>query len=112
MTSSVVPAARGYVKVDRDNNKNYVIQIEISDLAEVERLQPPRQTYVVWIDTDEETSKNVGQLNSSSGTFSNKLKANFKTVSTAKPKRVFITAEDDENVQYPSMEIVLSTNKF
>lgn len=112
LTSSVVPAARGYVKVDRDDNENYVIHINITDLAEVKRLEPENQTYVVWIDTDEETSKNIGQLNSSSGTFSNKLKASFEAISTARPKKVYITAEKDANVQYPGREIVLSTSQF
>ena len=40
LNSSVVPAARGSVKVKTDNNRNYVIQISLSDLAESSRLQP------------------------------------------------------------------------
>ncbi len=29
LTSSVVPAAKGYVKVKKDNNNNYVFQIQL-----------------------------------------------------------------------------------
>jgi hypothetical protein len=42
-TSSVVPAARGYVKVNKDRNNNFHIQIFIRDLAEVKRLQPAKK---------------------------------------------------------------------
>src|SRR5665647_2144263 len=62
LTSSVVPAAKGYVKVKTDKNKNYVIQMQISNLAGVERLQPVRQTYVVWMVTDQEITKNIGPV--------------------------------------------------
>jgi predicted small lipoprotein YifL len=111
-TSSVVPAAEGFTKVTRDKNNNYVIEIDISNLAEVGRLQPSRNTYVVWIVTDQEMARNIGQLHSSSGTFSKKLKASFKSVSSSKPTKIFITAEDDEKAQYPGMQVVLSTDKF
>ncbi len=112
-TSSVVPAARGFVKVNRDNNKNYVIRIELLDLAEVKRLQPSRNTYVVWIETDDDReAKNIGQMKSSSGMLSSKLKASFETVSVLKPKKVFITAEDDGSTKYPGSMVVLSTNGF
>ncbi len=112
LTSSVVPAARGDVKVTRDNNKNYVIQMDIVNLAEPERLQPPKKLYVVWMVTDQKLTKNIGQIESSSGAFSNKLKADFKTSSAFKPVKIFITAEDDANVQYSSSTIVLATSNF
>ena len=37
LNSSVVPAARGYIKVKTDKNNNYVIQVQITNLAGVER---------------------------------------------------------------------------
>jgi len=110
--SAVVPAARGDVKVKKDNNNNYEIQIQISNLAEVGRLQPPRLTYVVWVVSDNNETKNIGRISSSSGTFSKKLNATFKTVTSVKPTKVFITAENDETVSYPSTEVILSTNRF
>lgn len=48
----------------KDNSKNYVIKISITDLAEVERLQPQKQTYVVWMVTKEGLTKNIERLNS------------------------------------------------
>lgn len=110
-SSSVVPAAEGTVKVTKDNNSNYVIRLELSNLAEPEKLQPSKQTYVVWMETDQERAKNLGQINSSTSLLSKRLKASFETVSSVKPSKIFITAEDDATVQYPGM-LVLTTNNF
>lgn len=105
--SAVIPAARGYVTVKSDKNNNYVIQIEISYLAEIERLQPAKNTYVVWMVTNQELTKNIGKITSSK-----KLKGSFKTISSFKPTKIFITAEDDGNIQYPGSMVVLSTEKL
>ncbi|MGZ3846623.1 MAG: hypothetical protein ACXVLT_10130 [Flavisolibacter sp.] len=110
--SSIVPAARGDVKIKKDNNNNYSIQIALSNLAEPKRLQPPKATYVVWMETDDNTTKNVGQINSSTGFLSGKLKASFGTVSATKPTRIFLTAEDDAGIQFPGSEVILTTKSF
>ena len=110
--SSVVPAARGTVKVKKDNNNNYDIKIDVDNLSEPERLQPSKKTYVVWMDTDNNVTKNIGQINSSSGFLTSKLKASFVTVSSVKPHKIFITAEDDGNIQAPGDQLVLTTNSF
>ena len=112
LNSSVVPAAQGTVKIKTDKNKNYVIQISLSNLVESTRLQPSKLTYIVWMVTDRELTKNIGQLNSSKGFMSKALKGSFKTVSSDKPVKIFITAEDDASIQYPGTPVVLSTDKF
>lgn len=112
LTSVVVPAARGEVKVTRDNNDNYVIELEIVNLAEPERLEPPKKLYVVWMVTEQKMTQNIGQIESSSSTFSSKLKADFKTSSASKPVKIFLTAEDDASVRYASSTVVLSTSNF
>lgn len=112
MTSSVVPAARGNVKVNHDKNDNYVINVEISGLAEVERLQPAKEAYVVWMVTDKDITKNLGQINSSSGMLSKNLKASFETSSPFKPTKIFITAENDPAISYPGTQVVLTTDRF
>ena len=112
MTSSVVPAARGYVRVKNDDNKNYAIEIHLSDLAEVKRLQPAKNTYVIWMETDQQMTKNIGQINSSVNSITKKLKASFETVSSFKPIKIFITAEDEASVQYPGTQVVLTTDRF
>nr|WP_315130730.1 hypothetical protein [uncultured Flavobacterium sp.] len=111
-TSSVVPAARGYIKVKKDANKNYQIQIRINDLAEVDRLQNANKAYVVWMETDDLIIKNIGQIKSDSGFLSSKLKASFETVTSFKPEKIFITAEENADVQYPNNQVVLTTKDF
>ncbi len=105
LTSAVVPAARGYAKVTTDNNKNYKIYISISSLAESTRLTPSKNTYVVWIVDTNSNAQNIGQIQTS------KMSASLETVSSFKPSKIFITAEDAGNVQYPS-QTILTTAKF
>ena len=62
--------------------------------------------------TDREITKNVGQLNSSRGIMSKQLKGSFKTVSSSRPIKIFITAEDDAGIQYPGAQVILTTDKF
>lgn len=111
-TSTVVPAARGGVKVKKDDNNNYQIKIKISGLAEASRLEPAKQVYVVWLESEEHAINNLGRINSSSSLLSKKLKASFESVSSIKPIKIFITAEDEASVQYPGSHIILSTNNF
>jgi hypothetical protein len=110
--SAVVPVARGDVKVKKDKNSNYAIDVTITELAEVERLQPPKKTYIVWMVTDENVTKNIGQLNSKQTGLAKKLKANFKTVTPSKPVKIFLTAEDEPNASYPADQIILTTDSF
>ena len=112
LTSSIVPAAQGFVKVKKDKNKNYTIKIELRNLAESQQLQPSKNTYVVWMVTDDNTTQNIGQIISSSSLLSKNLKASFETVSSSKPAKIFITAEDNSDVEYPDYQVVLSTNNF
>ena len=108
--SSIVPGAGGTVKVKKDNNNNYTIQVDLSDLAEPGKLEPAMKAYVIWMETDQEPVKNIGQINSSSSLLSKRLKASFETVSSIKPTRIFITAEDDGTVQYPGTQILTTAN--
>jgi hypothetical protein len=112
LNSSVVPAANGFAVVKKDNNKNYTIKIQVSDLAEVERLQSSKLTYVVWMQTDHGNMENLGQLKSSTSLFSKQHKASLKTVSSFKPSKIFITSEFEKNVRYPGMEVALTTDPF
>lgn len=106
MQSSVVPAAEGYVIIHTDRNKNHFIKIRIKNLAEIERLDPAMKTYVVWMDTDRETTLNIGRINSS-----NHLNVSFEAVSSFRPIKIFITAEENESNNAPG-KIILTTDNF
>lgn len=110
--SSVVPAAEGSVKVKKDKNNNYSIDMNVIRLADPKRLSPSKAVYLVWMDTENNGTKNMGQLKTSSGMFSQALKSSLSTVSAFKPIRIFITAEDNAAVQYPNGQVVLQTSDF
>ncbi|HOX81497.1 MAG TPA: hypothetical protein PLJ60_05790 [Chryseolinea sp.] len=112
LNSSVVPAAEGTVKVSKDKNKNSVIKVSIKNLAEPDRLQPARKVYIVWMLTDNDMTKNIGQIKTSRTFFNKRLEGSFETISSFKPVKIFITAEDDADIQYPQEEVVLSTSNF
>lgn len=110
--SSVVPGAHGNVKVKQDDNNNYQIEVTIKDLADIENLDNSKETYVVWMETNQGETRNIGQLKTSRGLLSRQNQASLETVSSFKPFRVFVTAEHGNNVRYPGNEVVLSTETF
>lgn len=110
--SSVVPVAHGDVKVKKDDNHNYRINVEVTDLAEVEKVYSKSHAYVVWMETDDGDTQKLGQLISSKGLFSNQRNARLETISTDEPVRIFITAEKDKNVRYPNNQMILRTKNF
>jgi hypothetical protein len=112
LSSSTVPAAKGAVKVTQDKNNNYKISLSISNLAESTQLTPPKAAYVVWLVSDNKSTKNIGQIVSGTGFMSKKLKASFETITSFKPSKIFLTAEDDASVQYPYSQVVLTTGDF
>lgn len=110
--SEVVPAAEGKVKIKKDDNNNYRIDINISNLAKPERLTPSRRYYIVWLETSRNNLKNLGQIKTESGFFTGNLKATFSTVVPQKPERIFITAEDNLREVYPGSQLILTTSTF
>jgi hypothetical protein len=110
--SSMVPAAQGKVKVKQDDNKNYRIQINITDLADIQRLDPSKETYVAWMETRQGNTENIGQLKSAGSLFSKQKKATLETVTSYEPAKIFITAEKDHNLRYPGNQVVLTTGNF
>lgn len=112
LNSSVVPGATGNVKVKKDGNNNYNIKVAIEDLAQVERLQTSKQTYVVWMETEKGNRENLGKLISSTGFMSKQRTASLEAISPYKPVRIFVTAEKDGNERYPDQNEILTTDTF
>ena len=110
--SSIVPGARGYVRVKMNDLNNYAVNIRITDLMSVTQLQPPKHNYVVWMVSDQYITKNLGKLFSKTDAFPGKMKASFESITSLKPSKIFITAEDDATIQHPGVQVVLATNRF
>lgn len=111
LISAVVPAAEGWVKVAKDKNNNYKIDLSVEKLADPKRLSPPRNIYVVWVDTEQNGQQNIGQLKPKGGLFSNTVNSSLNALTTPyKPIVVFITAEDNINIENPDPQIILKTD--
>lgn len=96
-TSKVTPAAEITAKKKQDSNKNYVIYVTAENLASADRLSPPKNNYSVWIVTDNDGTKNIGQL-----IVKNAKKATLTATTPFKIREIFITAEDQGSNSYPS----------
>lgn len=107
--SSVVPAASGAVKVKKDKNKNYVITVNVMNLAEPKKLSPSRDVYVVWMESDRNLVKKLGQISVNTGMFNKSLSGQMSATETSQPTRIFITAENDAQTMNPSTETILTT---
>ncbi len=112
LNSPVVPGADGTVYVKQDNNKNYSIDLVVNNLAEPDRLTPPKKLYVVWIETSQNGVQKLGQLKTSTKGFSKMMTSSLQTVTAYKPNSLFITAEDESTGNYPGMVVVLKTAAF
>lgn len=112
-TAVAIPENKGQVQIKRDANGNYVIQINLRELEEVAKIEPTsKKAYIVWMNADNQMTKNLGQINSNSGWLSDKSKASFEAVSEFKPTKVFITEEDNATVKNPGTKVIWSTNNF
>jgi len=109
LQSTIVPGAEGRARVKKDNNGNHAIQVKIKHLIQPDNLIPAQRTYVVWMESNQSTVKNLGQLKSSKGLFSKSFKGTLTTVSPFEPRRIFITAEADGAIVYPYGPPVLTT---
>lgn len=108
-SSPAVPAAEGTVKYKRDNNRNYAIDVSIRNLADPKKLTPSKNTYILWMETDQNGVQNIGQINPTTGFLTGALRASLEAITPYKPKSFFITAEDNPTVTYPGAQVVLRT---
>ena len=97
--SNVVPGAEISVKIKKDNNGNREVNLKSRYLTSPERLSPPRSVYLIWMQTESNGLVNLGQLDSKVSD-----KGSFVSVTSYEPKEIFITAEDDATLKYPTGE--------
>ena len=107
--SPVVPSAEGTVKYKKDNNNNYAIDVKIRNLADPKKLTPAKNTYVLWMETEQSGVQNIGQITPTTGFLSGARRASLEAISPYKPRSFFLTAEDDPTITYPGPQVVLRT---
>jgi hypothetical protein len=84
------------LKYPRIKARTMSLKIDLKNFAGAERLDPANLTYVVWMETAREAAVNIGRISTN-----NSLNASFETVSSFRPVKIFITAEEQENARYP-----------
>ncbi|MEX0811373.1 MAG: hypothetical protein WD048_04085 [Chitinophagales bacterium] len=104
--STHVPAAEVEMKIDRDKNGNYTIDLKVKNLAKPQNLTPGRKTYIVWNQGDY-GSFNLGQLK-----LDDKLKGKLKASSVYKPNQIIITAENNPMATQPDNQVVLKSDEI
>jgi hypothetical protein len=92
-----VPAATGTVSVNKDRNGNQKIRVEVKHLAKPSALTPPKQAYVVWVQSRGGQPENEGQLR-----VNDKLEGSLETTTPHEQFDIFITAEDNPDTQVPT----------
>lgn len=107
--STIVPGAKGDVKVKTDKNRNYEIAVNVHDLVDPSQLTDPKGIYVVWMETQNNGTQNLGRLLPQRGLFSKTMNASLTTVTPYTPIRFLITAEHQADAQYPSSETILTS---
>jgi hypothetical protein len=110
--SPVLPSAVGTVKLSTDDNKNRTMTLNIKNLVDPQRLTPPKKIYVVWMQTKNDGTRNLGSLVGSEGYFSSTRTATFSSVITGEPLRFFVTAEESAQVSGPGPVTVLTTSSL
>ncbi|MDY7396629.1 hypothetical protein UMM65_15370 [Aureibaculum sp. 2210JD6-5] len=95
--SDLVPAAEISATKKQDSNNNYTIKVTAENLASPDRLDPPRDYYVVWGVTEDNGVKNLGLLSNK-----NAKKVELETITPFSVKEIFITAEKEGNISEPS----------
>lgn len=102
--TSETPAAQGTVIVSMGKNENTKLDVKVKDLAPPANLKQPAEAYVVWIQPENQSAKNEGQI------MVNPNRSGQLTTETPfKHFKLFITAEKSPTVTSPSGPQVLNT---
>ncbi len=101
--ATTVPAATATANITHDSNGNTVVTLDVKHLARPENLTPPASVYIVWVQPRDGAPIKQGQLQ-----VNDDLSAHFRTPTTYKTFRLFVTAENSASVTSPSGQQVLS----
>jgi hypothetical protein len=104
-SSQSVPAAKGIIHLTHDSNKNLKLEMSIHYLAEPGALTPSAAAYVVWLQPDNDSAQNKGELK-----IGKDRNGSLNIVTPLKRFAIFITPEQSTQATAPTGEHVLSAN--
>ncbi len=101
-----MPSAEGTAKFKPTSNDNTSIDLTVKHLAHPERLTPPATTYVVWLQhANGAPPQNIGALK-----VDDQLTGTLDTVTPQHSFDLFITAENNSQIDKPSGQKLLWTS--
>jgi hypothetical protein len=98
--------------VNKTSEDEYRVRLEVSGMALPERLTPAKKHYVVWIETEGQGTRNIGELRNNRGMMANRSRASFESTTRFKPTQIFVTAENSTNLQWPGDHVIFRSNVF
>lgn len=110
--SPVVPAAEPKATIKKNKEGEYVVKLDVNNLALPERLSPPKRNYIVWVNTETAGVQPIGELKNRRGMFSDTGKASFEGNILSRPTQLFVTAERSANVRFAGDHTVLKSDVF
>ena len=105
MAGTAVPGAQATITLKTSDNRNTELDIKAQNLAQPSSLTPAENVYVVWIEPPGQSAQNQGQLR-----VGQNENGELHTETAFKRFQVFITAEQNAQVQMPSGPKVLSAD--
>jgi hypothetical protein len=99
------PAARGTVIVRTGSNNNSRLDLKVQALAKASSLTPAANAYVVWVQPPGQSAQNEGELK-----VDKNLNGELHTETSYKRFKVFVTAEQNAQVQAPKGAQVLTAD--
>lgn len=100
--TGIAPAAEGKVITGTDSNGNTQVEVQVKHLAGAEKLTPPRQVYLVWVQARGKDPELLGAL-----CVNDKLEGTLKSSTPYKDFDIFVSAEDSAQAVTPSSTVVL-----
>lgn len=105
MAGAQTPAARGTVEYKMGNNRNTELDIKVHSLSQPSALNPSENVYVVWLQPPGSAAKDEGQIKVSSN-----QQGELKTETPYKRFKIFVTAEENPQLQTPEGPTILSAD--
>jgi hypothetical protein len=103
--SPSVPAAKGVIHASHDSNKNTKLEMSVHYLAEPGALTPSAASYVVWLQPDNDSAQNKGELK-----IGKDRSGDLTIVTPLRRFAIFVTPEPSAQATSPTGEHVLSAN--
>jgi hypothetical protein len=102
INTGVAPAAEGKVITSTDRNGNTQVEVQVKHLATPQKLTPPRQAYLIWVQPRGKAPELLGVLR-----VNDKLEGSLTATTPYKVFDISVTAEDTPHPEAPSDTVVL-----